>query len=291
MKFYEAFEIVSRAAEWRNEGNDDAPDGLEEAERIYESARPHAVGTVQIVNTTPHPINFWLNGLNVVVPTSGIVINAKPEEREIENRDGMTFVETVFIGTDEGRADIAAIKRAWPVRELVIVGSIIAAQAYPGDVAAMVPAPGFERVPPAEKRMRADKFTIYPGSAKNIECPRCGAPMLSNDRECAACGTTWDVLETMMSSPPKVSRDLVNEFDAIYGKICRSVANGREFYGFPSDREIQQFKDKLVRANMPEPDMQEENKRHYTFSSCPACGTVNSLTMPVCAGCGLPLTD
>lgn len=43
----------------------------------------------------------------------------------------------------------------------IIIGSIIAAQAYPGKVCAMIPAPGHERVPPAEKRMRTDKFTIF----------------------------------------------------------------------------------------------------------------------------------
>lgn len=43
----------------------------------------------------------------------------------------------------------------------IVVGSIIAAQAYPGDVCAMIPAEGFERVPPEQKKMRPDKFTIY----------------------------------------------------------------------------------------------------------------------------------
>jgi len=43
---------------------------------------------------------------------------------------------------------------------ILLIGSIIAAQSYPG-VLAMVPAPGYERVPPAEKRMRPDKFTIF----------------------------------------------------------------------------------------------------------------------------------
>lgn len=41
------------------------------------------------------------------------------------------------------------------------VGSIIAAQAYPGQVVAMTPAPGFERVPPAEKLMSCEKFTTF----------------------------------------------------------------------------------------------------------------------------------
>lgn len=46
-------------------------------------------------------------------------------------------------------------------RVLAVVGSIIAAQAYPGRVVAMTPVPGFERVSPAEKRMRCDKFTTF----------------------------------------------------------------------------------------------------------------------------------
>jgi hypothetical protein len=43
----------------------------------------------------------------------------------------------------------------------MIVGSIIAAQAYPGSIKAMIPCEGYERVPPTEKRMRPDKFTVY----------------------------------------------------------------------------------------------------------------------------------
>ena len=43
----------------------------------------------------------------------------------------------------------------------IIVGGIIAAQAFPKRVLAIVPVEGFERVPPAEKRMRDDKFTVF----------------------------------------------------------------------------------------------------------------------------------
>lgn len=52
----------------------------------------------------------------------------------------------------------ASDNAAMPLR---IVGSIIAAQAYPGEVVAMTPAPGYERVAPAEKRMNPHKFTIF----------------------------------------------------------------------------------------------------------------------------------
>ncbi|GAH77449.1 unnamed protein product, partial [marine sediment metagenome] len=43
----------------------------------------------------------------------------------------------------------------------IIIGSIISAQAYPGEVFAMTPAPGFERVPPDQKRMNPFKFTMF----------------------------------------------------------------------------------------------------------------------------------
>ena len=49
----------------------------------------------------------------------------------------------------------------FPAYDLRIVGSIIAAQAYPGDVVGMTPAPGYERVAPNEKRMSLDKFTVF----------------------------------------------------------------------------------------------------------------------------------
>jgi hypothetical protein len=85
---------------------------------------------VRFVNTTPHEINLmWADGEEFVVPASGILVNAK-------------VVEAAHPGA-------------------VVLGSIIAAQAFPGRVLALTPAPGFERVPPSEKKMRADKFTTF----------------------------------------------------------------------------------------------------------------------------------
>lgn len=110
---------------------------------------------VRVINTTPHPCNF-IDGENVVVvPPSGLIINAKVQEKAISD----LFVTTEFVGDEEGRAIITAIREVAP--DVVIIGSIIAAQAYPGEVAAMVPAPGYERVAPDQKRMRCDKFTIF----------------------------------------------------------------------------------------------------------------------------------
>ena len=116
---------------------------------------------VCVLNTTPHPLTIQdVNGELVTVPTS-VLINAKTEEKVLDD----LFVETVFVGTSEGKETIRDIEGTYRGTEyndrLVIVGSIIAAHAYPGKVVAMCPVPGYERVAPSEKRMRCDKFTVF----------------------------------------------------------------------------------------------------------------------------------
>lgn len=116
---------------------------------------------VAIINTTPHSVTIQdTDGTPITVPSS-VVLNAKAEEKQVSD----LFVKTVFVPTEEGKAIISEIKKAFKSQigtgTLVIVGSMIAAQAYPEDVVAMTPVPGYERVKPAEKRMRCDKFTTF----------------------------------------------------------------------------------------------------------------------------------
>ena len=117
------------------------------------------VDGVEIFNTTPHAINFGVGDEVKEVPTCGVLVNASSSEEVVKTEGGVEFVRTKFTGNDEGRAIIAAMKAANP--DAVIVGSIIAAQAYPGEVVAMTPLPGYERVAPAEKRMNPHKFTTF----------------------------------------------------------------------------------------------------------------------------------
>lgn len=122
---------------------------------------------VKVINTTPHPLTF-LDGEDVVtVPTSGIQIDGKAVESDAGLHEHaacyegiVTLVKTEFVGYPQG---FALLKEMNDVLgdEVLFIGSIIAAQAYPGAVLAMVPAPGFERVPPAEKRMSCSKFTTF----------------------------------------------------------------------------------------------------------------------------------
>lgn len=126
-----------------------------------------------VVNTTPHAITMQdLDGTLVSIPAdTGYLVNAKAVETEIDS----DLVTTEFIGCEEGKTRLAAIE-AWAkengVERLRIVGSMLAAQAYPGRVVGMCPVPGFERVAPSEKRMRCDRFTTFQKGDKCAEAIR-----------------------------------------------------------------------------------------------------------------------
>lgn len=129
---------------------------------------------LKIFNATPHIIRFWSEAWTEPVEIEpDTKIDARPVEEVVGHVEEPTapgdpeveyktiiadLVRTQFVGTDEGRA---IIDRAMMGGADLVVGSIIAAQAYPGRVVAMTPAPGYERVAPAEKRMNPDKFTIF----------------------------------------------------------------------------------------------------------------------------------
>ena len=119
---------------------------------------------MKIINVTPHPIRFQNRAGEVhyvyEVPPCGILINARPvEEAAGTHPSGAELVRTRFVADPASEEALTKLERENP--GAVIVGSIVAAQAFPGRVLAMIPVPGFERVPPAEKRMRDDKFTTF----------------------------------------------------------------------------------------------------------------------------------
>lgn len=121
---------------------------------------------VVVVNTTPHPITMVnTDGNSVVIPSSvpagersgKLLVNARAEETPC----GKHTVRTRFVGDEFALAIIAAIQACFPEEhangDLMIVGSIIAANTY-ADVVGLVPAPGYERVAPADKKMSCEKF-------------------------------------------------------------------------------------------------------------------------------------
>lgn len=114
-----------------------------------------------LVNCTPHPIRFQdLTGEVITINNDPeYLINARVEEETVKE-DGVIFSRPTFVPIPEGAAIIDRIRQEFP-DGCIIIGSIIAAQAYPGQVCGMTPIPGHERVAPAEKLMRVDKFTRY----------------------------------------------------------------------------------------------------------------------------------
>lgn len=118
-----------------------------------------------IINTTPHKIIFIdAHGDEFTVEPCGILINAKAIEEEAGEfvnlpASGVKKVKTSF--TPDPVSELALRKLEEENPHAVIVGSVIAAQAFPGRVFGIIAAPGFERVPVEQKRMRCDKFVTF----------------------------------------------------------------------------------------------------------------------------------
>lgn len=117
---------------------------------------------MKIINVTPHVLNFRnQDGSEFEVAPSGVVLSATPADTEVGvHPSGAQLVKVRFVGGDEANSQLSLLEAANP--GALIVGSMIAAQGFPGRVVAVIAAPGFERRPPAEKRMRADRFTVFP---------------------------------------------------------------------------------------------------------------------------------
>lgn len=105
-------------------------------------------GTILMVNTTPHLVNIQDKDGNIqIVPNNPEwIINVATSEAQVTS----FLVKTLFHATEEGTQKITQIedwaKENYPNDTLVIVGSTVAAQAYPGKVFGLTPVPGYERV-------------------------------------------------------------------------------------------------------------------------------------------------
>ena len=115
---------------------------------------------ITFINVTPHPLVFRKeDGSEFVVEPCGFTAPAKPVETLVREDNGLTFVRTDFVGTPEASEELDRLIGETP--GVVVIGSMYSAQAYPGRVVAVTPAKGFERVPPAERRVNPSKFTTF----------------------------------------------------------------------------------------------------------------------------------
>lgn len=135
---------------------------------------------MKIINVTAHPIRFqrhhheFVDGVCMYcgldsswyassceafyeVQPCGTVISATVKEIPVGNHpSGASLIETIYTPSKEAEEALTKLEKENP--NAVIVGSIIAAQAFPGRVYGLVPYPGFERT---DKRMRDDKFIVF----------------------------------------------------------------------------------------------------------------------------------
>jgi len=113
------------------------------------------------INTTPHSITLksTLTEEEFILPASGVLINSKPEESVVGGNGSIKFVQTTFTSNHEDYVKLNILNDMFPCA--IVIGSIIAAQAYPKRVYGLIPYPGLERVSVDQKKMQAEKFTIF----------------------------------------------------------------------------------------------------------------------------------
>jgi len=115
---------------------------------------------ISIINATPHSLAFhdreWETD-TVTVP-SHCIISAYSINETIYEGGGVEFVTVKFIQRNEGRQLIAELKERYP--GALIVGSVIAAQAYREEVVS--PIPWYRGREFKENRLlRPNRFTIF----------------------------------------------------------------------------------------------------------------------------------
>jgi hypothetical protein len=115
---------------------------------------------LKILNVCNHPINFSdEEGNEFYIPPSGHVLNARVEERPLFSKNGLEFVEIKVGPTLEGLDLLRQVPDG-----VVVVGSKMAAEAYPGLVVCMTPSS--QRKERGSRAMNPGKFTVYLRKAK-----------------------------------------------------------------------------------------------------------------------------
>lgn len=94
----------------------------------------------------------------------GVVMEATSKEEFFKKEKKTIYVTTNFEPNKKSKKDLLELEDECFDLGInpIFIGSIIAAQAFPEKVVAMIPVPGYERVPIDEKLVRSDKFAIFP---------------------------------------------------------------------------------------------------------------------------------
>jgi len=119
---------------------------------------------VTLVNCTPHELKFT-NGITLQGNQElADILKAKPVEEEVKQIMGIRLVRTEFERTKEGELLVTRVRHfneQYPTKPILLISSIISAQAYGFPVVSPITTPETSRKPPAERVVYIDKFNVY----------------------------------------------------------------------------------------------------------------------------------
>jgi hypothetical protein len=120
---------------------------------------------VKVWNCTPHPLVFWFEREKVEVEVpSHEVVSAMPVTELHCETDSATFNKVSYHSTYEGRCTIEKLRSIAP--DALLIGSVLAAQGYPGEVVASVKTHS-NRHDKSSKLVRPNVFTIFEKGSNN----------------------------------------------------------------------------------------------------------------------------
>jgi len=121
-------------------------------------------GAFLLVNATPHFLKFDNGVILEGNQKLAEVLKAKPRETIVKEELGIVFVKTEFEKEEVGELLVNAIRehnRKNPTSPILLISSIISAQAYGYPVVSPITTPETSRKPPSERIVYIGKFNVY----------------------------------------------------------------------------------------------------------------------------------
>jgi len=116
----------------------------------------------KIINVTNHPITFYWpdTGERRQIEPYGTPLRASlVRSVDSVHRSGAEICTFEYLPSQEGRNMVDKLIEENP--NAILVGSVVAAQAYLGDVYGIIPVNGSENLPPAERVFYGDRFSTF----------------------------------------------------------------------------------------------------------------------------------
>lgn len=127
----------------------------------------HNLNNVLVINATPHSIKFQVSSEVIEIPADmelAKLLSARPIEQvaDVVSYNGLAaLVTTQFQVTEEAQKFLGEFKCNPDHKDVLIVSSIISAQACGYPVVSLITVAGLEREAPLNRLYRYDKFNVF----------------------------------------------------------------------------------------------------------------------------------